>query len=62
MFKRQRQFCPITGVGSRVHLDNNDNADFLCAYMENSHIFKRAAAEFNVDNPKDVRANFLLTL
>ncbi|PBL00066.1 hypothetical protein ARMGADRAFT_1074881 [Armillaria gallica] len=53
VFKRQRQFCPITGVGSRVHFDNNDDTDFLCADMENSHIFKRAAAEFNLDNPID---------
>ncbi|KAG7447696.1 uncharacterized protein BT62DRAFT_789088 [Guyanagaster necrorhizus] len=52
---RQRYICPITGLGHRAHFSTHPSNDSDLAYadVENSHILKRAAAEFNLNNPKD---------
>ncbi|SJL12062.1 uncharacterized protein ARMOST_15483 [Armillaria ostoyae] len=53
--KRQRHLCPITAFGHREYYARrlSDYPDLDLAEIENSHIFKRAAAKFNLDNPKD---------
>ncbi|PBL00068.1 hypothetical protein ARMGADRAFT_1074882 [Armillaria gallica] len=63
VLKRQQPICPFTAFGHRDHYASlSDDPDLDLAEIENSHIFKRAAVKFNLENFKSSYNYTIMTL